>query len=241
MSTALYVDAASQIALSKRLESLAFNLANATTPGFLGEGLKFESILSTTGGANVAFPAAGADYISLGRGAPLRTGNPLDVAVRGEGWLSIMTPNGVAYTRDGRLQIDAGGELRSIAGYPLLDGGGAPLMIDPSGGELSIASDGSVSQRGKAVGVIGLFSLDPSARLTRYENSSVLSDRDATPVVNFAGAGLMQGHLEQSNVNALTEMSRLIEIQRTFDHISACMTITDTAQQESIRALGAQT
>ncbi|MEI2734106.1 MAG: flagellar hook-basal body complex protein [Rhodoblastus sp.] len=108
LTTALYVDAAAQLALTRRMESLAFNLANANTTGFLGEGLKFNSVVSTTGGGNVAFPHAGADYISLTRGAPHKTGNPLDVAIRGDVWLSIMTPAGPAYTRDGRLQIELG-------------------------------------------------------------------------------------------------------------------------------------
>ncbi|MFV0279823.1 MAG: flagellar basal-body rod protein FlgF [Rhodoblastus sp.] len=241
LSNALYIDAAAQLALTKRMESLAFNLANANTAGFLAEGLKFDSILSTTGGANVAFPNAGADYISLTRGGVHRTGNPLDIAVRGDAWLSVMTPSGPAYTRDGRMQIGSDGEVRSINGYPYLDAGGAPLAVDSAGGEVSISSDGAISQRGKLVGALGVFSLDATARLTRYDNSSVFSDREATPVANFLRAGVMQGFLEQSNVNPLTELTRLIEIQRNFDHISACMSMTDNAQQDSIRSLGAQT
>ncbi len=241
LTTALYVDAAAQMALTRRMDSLAFNLANANTTGFLSEGLKFDSVLSTTGGANVAFPNAGADYISLAHGAMRKTGNALDVAVRGDGWLSVLTPAGPAYTRDGRLQIDAGGSVRSIAGYPVLDAGGAPLAIDASAGEVSIAADGAISQRGKTVGILGLFSLEPDARLSRHDNSSVLSDREATPVTPSSRAGLMQGFLEQSNVNPLLELTKMIEIQRTFDHISACLNMTDNAQQDAIRTLGAQT
>lgn len=241
LSTTLYIDAAAQLALTRRLDSLAFNLANASTAGFLGEGLKFESVLSTTGGANVAFPNAGTDYVSLARGAIHRTGNPLDVALRGDAWLSVMTPDGPAYTRDGRLLLDPSGELRSINGYPVLDTGGAAMMIDPAGGEVSIAIDGSVSQRGKAISAIGVFAMDPQARLTRYDNSAVLADRAATPAADFSRNGVLQGFLERSNVDPVTQMSRLIEIQRAFDHISACMNLADTAQQDSIRSLGAQT
>ena len=240
LSTTLYIDAAAQLALTRRLDSLASNLANANTTGFLGDGLKFDSVLSATGATNVAFPIAGADYISLAPGAAHRTGNPLDVAVRGEGWLSVMTPDGPAYTRDGRLFVDPTGEVRSVNGYPFLDSGGAPMMIDPSGGDISIAVDGSVHQRGKAVASIGIFALDAAARLRRYDNSAVLSDRQAEPAGNFAKNGLMQGYLHRSNVDPLSEMSRLIEIQRAFDHISACLSMTDNAQQESIRSLGSQ-
>lgn len=241
MSIALYVDAAAQLALSRKLDSLAFNLANANTPGFLADGLKFESVVSATGRSNVAFPDAGADFISLARGPVLRTGNTMDIAVRGDGWLSISMADGVAYTRDGRLQIDANGEIRTLAGYPVLDAAGAPLVVDPAGGELSFANDGAILQRGKQVGVLGLFVMDPGARLTRRDNSAIASDRQASPVTGLSTTGVMQGYLEQANVNPLTEISRLIEIQRLFDHISACMTTNDTSQQEAIRILGGQT
>lgn len=226
--------------MSKRLDSLSFNLANASSPGFLADGLRFDSIVSTTGGARVAYPHAGADYIVLAHGARQRTGNPNDVAARGDAWLALSTPQGVAYTRDGRLQIDSNGSVRSVNGYPFLDSGGAPLVVDPAGGEISVATDGAISQRGRVVGAIGLFALDPQAQLTRQDNSSVLSNIEATPISDFSRSGLMQGFVEQSNVNPLTEITRLIEIQRAFDHISACMSIGDTSQQESIRTLGAQ-
>ncbi|HMN70992.1 MAG TPA: flagellar basal-body rod protein FlgF [Rhodoblastus sp.] len=240
MSIALYVDAAAQLALARRLDNLAFNLANANTPGFLADGLKFDSVLSTTGGSNVAFPDAGTDFISLAHGGALRTGNTLDVAVRGDGWLAISTPEGVAYTRDGRMQIDSNGEIRTLTGYPVLDAAGAPLVVDPAGGDISIATDGAIVQRGKQVGALGMFVMDPGARITRHDNSAVLSDREAIPVTNFSTTGLMQGYVEQANVNPLSEISRLIEIQRLFDHIAACMTMSDTSQQEAIRVLGGQ-
>ena len=240
MSTTLYIDAAAQLALTKRLDSLAFNLANASSAGFLGEGLKFDSIVSRTGGADAAFPSAGADYISLARGAVHRTGNTLDVAIRGEAWLSIQTPNGAAYTRDGRLFLDPSGELRTVNGYPILDSGGAPMMVDPAGGAISIAIDGSVAQLGKTIGSIGVFKLDAAARVRRYDNSAILADRAATPVSDFSRSGLLQGFLERSNVDPLTQMSHLIEIQRAFDHITTCMNMADSAQQDSIRSLGSQ-
>ncbi len=94
----------------------------------------------------------------------------MDIAVRGDGWLSISMADGVAYTRDGRLQIDANGEIRTLAGYPVLDAAGAPLVVDPAGGELSFANDGAILQRGKQVGAIGLF-MDPGARLSRRRDN----------------------------------------------------------------------
>jgi len=241
LSTTLHVDAAAQLALAKRVDSLAYNLANSSAPGFLREGLKFDSVLSTTAGRNIAFPAANGDYISLVRGAVHRTANSLDVAVRGDGWLAIDTPRGIAYTRDGRLQVDPSGRVSTVTGHPVLDDGGSPLQVDPNGGGLAIATDGTVSQRGKTMGILGLFGLDPAARLSRNDSASLIPDREAFPIRDFGQVGVVQGSLEQSNVDPVVELTRLIQIQRAFDHVSACMSLSDSTQQEAIRALGGQT
>ena len=239
MSSTVNVDVAAQVALNRRLDALANNLANAGTVGFRGDGVKFDSLVSTQARPSVAYPSGGTDYVTLSAGPTQRTGNPLDFAVRGDAWMSLMSPTGQVYTRDGRVEIATTGELRSVNGYPLLDASGSPLLIDPAAGEVSVAPDGSITQRGRQVGTIGLFEFDRDARFTRFDNSSVTADREANPVTNFAAAGVMQGHLEQSNVNPVREMSRLIEIQRAFDNVTASMDMIDSSQQDAIKTLGA--
>lgn len=241
MSSTIYIDTAAQAALARRIESLANNIANANTVGFRADGLKFDTIVSASGGANVSFPQAGRDFISTASGPVQRTGNSLDLAVRGNAWFSLMSPDGPVYTRDGRMELAKTGELRSVNGYPVLDVSGAPMFADASAGELSIAADGTITQNSKQIGAIGLFTIDPGARLSRYDNSSVLPDGPVTPSLDFATTGVLQGRLEQSNVEPIRELTRLIEVQRAFDRITAAMDLSDSTQQDAIRTLGSST
>ncbi len=239
MPSALYVDAAAQVALARRLDSIAANIANATTPGYRADGVKFDSLVSATGGRNVAFPAAGRDYITTAAGPLSRTGGPLDLAVRGAGWFALQSPDGPVYTRDGRFEMATTGELRSVNGYPVLDASGAPISVEAAGGPIAIAGDGMISQRGRQVGAMGLFAFPPGADLTRYDNSSVIPDQPAIPVLDFVANGIVQGYVEQSNVNPVRELTRLIEVQRAFDNITASADMIDGARLDAIKTLGA--
>lgn len=239
MQSNLYVGLSAQVALTRRLERIAHNVANTNTAGFRADGVKFEALVARRGDADVAYASQGVDYITQTSGPVSRTGNPLDVAVSGEGWLAIATPGGTAYTRDGRLQMTETGALRTVAGYPVLDAGNTPLLVDPAAGPPSIAHDGMITQGGRQVGAIGLFAIDRDATLTRSGNSGVVPDRAATPILDFGANGLLQGHVEGSNVNPVLEMTRLMAVQRAFENISASLDMADSTLQEAIKSLGA--
>src|SRR6266567_502552 len=105
MQSALYVGLSAQVALEKRLQTIANNVANVNTSGFRTDVVKFETVLSKAGANPVAFSSPGDNIISRETGNITESGNPLDVAVVGQGWLAFAGPNGTVYTRDGRLQI----------------------------------------------------------------------------------------------------------------------------------------
>jgi flagellar basal-body rod protein FlgF len=167
------------------------------------------------------------------------TGGPLDVAVQGEGWFALRTADGVAYTRDGRLHMDEGGALLSVTNAPILDAGGAPIQLDPAGGAPTISQDGMISQNGAQVGAIGLFTIDPAARLSRSSNSSVIPDIPASPVLDFTNDGIMQGMAEGSNVNPVLEMARMINVSRSFESASNAIQSSENSLQDAIKSLGA--
>src|SRR4051794_9310015 len=142
MQSALYVGLSAQVTLEKRLQTIANNVANISTAGFRTDVVKFETILSRAAANPVAFSTAGDNIISREAGSVTETGNPLDVAVVGQGWLAFAGPNGTVYTRDGRLQIAPNGDIQTMTGFPVVDPGGAQIIVDPTGGPLSIASSG---------------------------------------------------------------------------------------------------
>jgi flagellar basal-body rod protein FlgF len=240
VSLVQYVGLSAQLALERRLESIAQNVANINTAGYRAEAVKFRTVLSQAmGQAPVAYASPGDSYISREAGALTQTGNPLDVAVEGDVWLAMQTPAGTVYSRDGRMKILETGELVTLNDHPVLDAGGAPILLDPVGGTPQIARDGMITQDGLEVGAIGLFAIDEGAHLTRYDNSGVIPDRPAEPALDFTATGVVQGFVEGANVNPVLELTKLIMVSRSFESATSAVEQSDSAQREAIRALGA--
>ncbi len=241
MENSNYVSVSALLALEKRVATIAHNVANASTAGFRAEEVKFETVLSQTGSENIAYASTGATFLSRNTGPITPTGNPLDVAIKGDAWMSIDTPNGQVYTRDGRLEMGPDGSLRTTTGFPILDAGGSPMRLDPNAGPPKIAADGMITQAGKQIGAIGLFKLPEEANLSRVENSSVTSDLEATPVLSFNDTGIIQGHIEGSNVNPVLEMTRLVSVTRAFEAMMASIESNYSTHKTAIRTLGSPT
>ncbi len=242
MQSGLYVTLSAQVALERRLTTLAANVANQSTPGYRAEEVDFKTLLSQAGDTPVAYVSPGDTYISRAPGAPVKTDNPLDVAVQGDCWLALKSKTGtIVYTRDGRMQLQPGGELQSVSGYPVLDAGNGPIAVDPLGGPLTIAQDGMITQGGRQIGAIGLFQLDKNAKLKRFDNSSIVADKPATPVLDFSNNGLTQGYVEGANVNPMLEMAKLVQISRTFESVSSAIESAESSLKDAIRILGGTT
>jgi flagellar basal-body rod protein FlgF len=240
MDANLYVGLSGQLALERRLSSIANNVANAGTVGFRAEGTHFESLVSRTVPFQTMFSSAGAQHTNTQSGGLVKTGNPLDVAVQGAGFMAIDTPGGVAYTRDGRMQILPTGDLVSLNGHAILDASGSSLTLDPLAGPVEIGRDGMISQHGRAVGAIGLFNLDLNLPHRRYENSAFMPDAPPEAVVDFARDGVLQGYTEQSNVNPVLEMAHLIRVSRMFEAVASGLEQRDQTLRDAIQALGSR-
>lgn len=239
MQEALYVMLSSQVSRERQLTMVANNIANVNTPGFRAEATTFESVLSRTGRVPVAFAGSGKAFLTREPGPLTPTGNALDVAVKGDGWIAIQTAAGVRYSRDGRLTMTDMGDLQTINGLPVLDEGGAPLAVNPAGGEVAIASDGTVSQDGAIVGVIGLFRIAAGADLHRATDGSVAVAANAVePVADFVNSGVVQGYVEGANVSPVVEMTRLIDAQRSFEYAASATSSLSNELQQVIRDLG---
>lgn len=241
MQSGMYVSLSSQRALDKRLTTIADNMANVNTVGFRGTEVKFDEVVSRTGNdlnAKVAFVSQGNDYLNTQTGEMQESGNPLDFAVKGDAWFSIDTPAGQALTRDGRFTMTSTGQLVSVRGYPVLDSAGGPIQLDPNGGEPHVGTDGKISQNGRQISQIGLFTADVSKGYLRYDNSGVITTDRPQAVVDNATIGVMQGYVEQSNVNGISQMTQLIQVSRAFESISNSMSQTENSLSDTIKTLG---
>ncbi|AWM85890.1 flagellar basal-body rod protein FlgF [Microvirga sp. 17 mud 1-3] len=238
MQSSLYVALSAQVALEKRLNTVANNIANINTGGYRAEEIKFETILSQAGAGTVSFASSGETYTSRRIGSVTRTDNPLDVAIQGDAWLSISTPSGLAYTRDGRMKMNEAGELQTMDGYSVLDPGGAPILLNPQDGEPTIGRDGMITQRNNQIGALGLFKIDNKSQLTRMGGSAVKPNLPATAMQDFTSVGVQQGYAEGSNVNPVLELTKMITISRTFDNAAATISETESSMMNAIRSLG---
>jgi flagellar basal-body rod protein FlgF len=240
MQDGLYVALSSQIALEKRLNTIADNVANASTIGFRATGVKFEDVVSGLDDKSLSFVSTGDTYISDTNGPLRETGNPFDFAIKGDAWFGIETPAGTVMTRDGRFTLTENGELVTIEGYPVLDAGGAPIQLDPRNGPPRAGADGSLRQNDNLVGALGLYNFDPGPNFVRFGNSGIVPSGEPEPVVDRLDAGVAQGFLEESNVNPVLEITRLIMVQRAFENGAAMIRDTESSYDDAIKTLGSK-
>jgi flagellar basal-body rod protein FlgF len=239
MQNGLYVALSGQIALERRLNTIADNVANMSTVGFRATGVHFEDLVSGSGVNAVDFTSAGGTYLSAEKGGLTQTGNPFDFAVQGEGWFAIDTPAGTVMTRDGRFQMSETGDLVTLQGHPVLDAGLAPIQLDPAGGAPQAGQDGVLRQNGQRAGALGLFTFDAGADIARYGNSGVFPSNSPQPVLDRMDAGVRQGFVEEANVNPVVEMTRLIAVQRAFESAAASVRDTEGSMSDALKTLGA--
>ncbi|MCX7303205.1 MAG: flagellar basal-body rod protein FlgF [Hyphomicrobiales bacterium] len=240
MQDGLYVALSSQVALEKRLNTIADNVANASTVGFRATGVSFEDVVSGQDDKAVSFVSSGDTYLSTASGPMRETGNPFDFAIKGSAWFGMETPAGTVMTRDGRFTLTDNGDLVTLEGHPVLDAGGAPIQLDPSKGPPTASADGSLRQGDQLVGALGLFSFDPGKNFVRYGNSGVVPSGEPEPLVDRLEAGVVQGFLEESNVNPMLEITRLVMVQRAFENGAALLRDTESSYDEAIKTLGAK-
>lgn len=241
MQSNIYVGLSAQLALQRRLDTVANNVANASTAGFRAEEMSFEELLTKSGQKSgqtgVSFVSQGRTHLSTEGGEITQTDNPLDIAVRGDAWLAIQTPTGPAYTRDGRMQMRADGVLTNLAGDPFLDAGGTPVQLNPDGGPITVNKAGTILQDGNNLGAFGLYRMPQGANLTRGHGASVITDQPAVPEIDFLRTGVVQGYVEKSNVNPILEMTHLTTLQRSFDAVSNVLRETESSLQDSLKTI----
>ena len=244
MQNALLIGLSRQVALSRELDVVANNIANMNTTGFKADGSLFEEYLNSAARAadtRVSFVRDRATWIDMSAGAIERTGNALDVAINGDGFFAVQTQQGVRYTRNGSLQINPSGQLVTAQGDPVL-GDGGPITFQPTDRQISISPDGTISVR---EGNSKADSQRGKLRLVSFANPRQLQ-KDGNGTFNYAGndapaeaktATIAQGALEKSNVRAVVEMSRMIEITRSYTQIAAMLQQQSDLGQSSIDKL----
>ncbi|MGH1577983.1 flagellar hook-basal body complex protein [Planktotalea sp.] len=215
MENASYTTLTRQSGLMREMSVIANNIANASTTGYRQEGLVFSEVLQPVKDApSLSMATARARATSLEPGTMTQTGGPLDLAIDGQGFFLIQTPEGERLSRAGHFMPNAQGDLVTADGFSVLDAGGAPLFVPPSASGITIAPDGSISADGQLLGQVGIVQPSAGTQILRENGVHFRADGPIEP--NF-DARVRQGFLEGSNVNPLTQIARMIEVQRAYE------------------------
>lgn len=214
MDAAGYATLNRQSGLMREMGVVANNIANSSTTGFRREGVVFSEYVAALGqDPSLSMAHASGRMVDLSQSTISQTGGSFDFAIQGEGFFLIETPDGNRLTRAGSFTPSAEGELVTPDGYRLLDAGGAPVFVPPDAKGVSLASDGTLSTGGQPIAQIGLW--QPSDPLSlRHQTGTLFAAQDVEPA---EGATILQGMLEDSNVEPVAEISRMIEVQRAYE------------------------
>lgn len=236
MQSATYVALSSQMALRRQMDVVANNIANAATPSYKGEHMMFAEFLGKAqSGQQMSFVQDVGTYRETKQGALTRTANPLDVALDGEGYLKVQTPLGIRYTRNGRLQLDAAGQTVTSQGYPVLAEGDTPLIVPTDARDITVTRDGTVStEQGQAA----------KFAVVKFANENDLMPASgglyvtqATPVA-APDTAVMQGMVEESNVQPIVEMTRMMSVAQDFASAKNFLDAESDREKTAIDKLG---
>jgi flagellar basal-body rod protein FlgF len=241
MENTIYIGLSRQMALRRQLDVTANNIANMNTPGFKTHRMLFLEYLAEPDAPGPArdrplsMVSDQAVVRDLRPGQLSRTDNPLDIAIDGEGYLVVETPAGPRYTRNGHLTIDSERRLVDGTGLALLDTNDQPIEIPPNARDIRIGGTGEITTDAGPVGRLRLVRFDDEFGLTPLGGGLHVTNEAPKEAENSA---IVQGMIEDSNVQPIVEMTSMIEISRQYQSTQKLLNDEHERLRTAIRRLG---
>jgi flagellar basal-body rod protein FlgF len=246
MPNALLVGLSRQVALSRELDVVANNIANINTTGFKADGSLFEEFLDSNAraagtGSPVSFVQDRGTWHDVRPGPIEKTGDPLNVAIDGDAYLVVQTPDGERFTRNGAMHINGTGELVTGDGNPIV-GEAGPIHFQPTDRQISISADGTISVREGTAntdslrGTLRLVTFASPQQLHKDGSSTFAANANVQPQATKTSR-VIQGSIEKSNVRGVVEMARMIEITRSYTQVANMLQQQSDLNQQAINKL----
>ena len=231
-----YTTLTRQSGLLKDISTVAQNMANMGTTGYRAEGVIFSEYVHNLDGTgpSVSMGHGAVRTTDFAQGTVFMTGGTYDLAIEGDGFFLLQTPQGDRLTRAGSFVASPEGSLVAPDGAVLLDAGGAPIVVDPAATAIAISSDGTVSADGNPVAQIGLWEPENPAAMVRAEGTRF----DPGIPVPMENGRVLQGFLEKSNVDPVSQIARMIEVQRAYELGQNFLDKEDERIRQVIRTTG---
>lgn len=272
----IWVSISGQVAQQQKVETIANNVANANTVGFKKDQLVFKEHLTAltkgvedidiprnefspadfyhTQGAENAMVAVDGSFTIFEQGTMIPTNNPLDVALKGEGFIEVLTPGGVRFTRKGNFSMNRDGELVTDQGYKVLGAikGNVDLSREPASvpspeerviriptnSKITFSTEGEILTRDGQIGQLSVVEFKDMHALRKEGNALYISPSEENIVRADIKTTVNQGFLEGSNVNAIEEMSELIKAHRHFESIQKAINAYDSISGKAANDIG---
>jgi flagellar basal-body rod protein FlgF len=236
--------ALSRLATQQRaMDIVAGNLANISSPGYHAERLVFADWLTkeptgavARGDGQIAFTQARATYRDHTEGTITQTGNQLDLALAGEGYFNVQTPNGDRLTRAGRFTLRNDGTITDESDHPLLDVNGNPMRVSTADTQLTVKADGTLTSENGTLGQIAVIAPNDPNRITAEGSRLFRAD---VPTAQVAKPKIVQGAVEDSNVQPITEVTRMITTERDFQFVTQYVQAEGQRKQNAINKIAA--
>jgi len=229
MDSGYYAAMTGLVARTQALDTAAANLANAQTPGYRAGREFFRSVLlgpdaedSQVGQTVNDYGLLGGDRLSMAQGALQETGNPLDLAIEGQGFFLIQTPQGIRYTRDGSFHRALNGQLVAKSGEAVLSAAGQPIVIPP--GEVAVGADGAISVAGGVVAQVGVAAFPNGTELTP-EGANRYRAPEGAEAAPATGASVHSGAIEGANQDVIQGSLDLIVMERQAEMMQRALTV----------------
>ncbi len=235
MDASGYVTLSRQSGLLNQMAAIANNIANSSTTGFKREGTVFSEFVAPTGdGPSLSIGYGNTRVVDLQQAGISQTGGLLDFAVEGSGFFMVNTPKGQMLTRAGSFTPGVDGTLQTADGFPVLDATGSTIFIPPDAKNIGLAQDGSLSADGTPLAKLGLWV--PTDPLTLTHQQGTLFSASGYQAAD--GGKILQGHLEDSNVDPVSEVAKMISVQRAYEMGQSFLDREDDRARNVIQTLG---
>jgi flagellar basal-body rod protein FlgF len=230
---------------SRAMDVIANNIANMSTPGYRAERMVFADWLSPQTGTHapkgdrtLSYTQDRATYRDRAEGTLTHTGNPLDLALSGDGFFTVRTQAGTRLTRAGRFTLQSDGGITDEAGNALLDSAGTPLRVGAADTNLTVTADGSLSSQNGPIGKIAVVTPSDPNRLSAEGGRLFRAD---TPTTTTRSPKIIQGAVEDSNVQPIAELTGMMRTQRDFQFVTQFVEAEGQRQQTAIDKIAAPT
>lgn len=241
MENALLISLSQQMAMKRRMDVIANNLANMNTAGYKVDSLQFEEFVMPVArvdgisgsSGRLSYVQDGSVFRDHSPGRLEQSDNELDVAISGDAWFVVQTPEGDRYTRNGQFQLTAEGQLVTGAGYPVLGQGGT-IQFNSTEVGIEIAKDGSISTNEGIKDSLRLVKFERNAFLKKAGASLYASDEAPQQTTE---ATVTQGMVERSNVEPILEMTRMVETVRAYTQTATALEKLHSLRQGSLERL----